>query len=178
MLQKLTSQLHTIILLKKIITLAVLVLIISPLVISGNAFADFNATNGKYFCNTNDLNAERYGYSYFIYQENRYWEGERPEDIAATILKTSYGSTMLDNLGKAYHCLKDNNIDPDSVQKIPPYLLQGLNLAKEQNPEKFAQIAPNFSDYVPIPEFGTLAGVIIAISIIGAIVISKRMVGS
>lgn len=161
-------------LLKKIIILSILFLVISPLVISGNAFADFNATNGKYFCNTKDLDAERYGYSYFIYQENRYWEGERPEDIAATLLKTNFSSAMLDNLGKAYHCLKDNNIDPDSVQKIPTYLLEGLNLAKAQNPEKFAQIAPDFSNYVPVPEFGTLAGVIITISIIGVIIISKR----
>ena len=174
MLQKLISQLYTTMSLKKIIIPSILFLVISPLVMSGNAFADFNATNGKYFCNSKDLDAERYGYSYFIYQENRYWEGERPEDIAATLLKTSFSSTMLDNLGKAYHCLKENNIDPDSVQKIPTYLLQGLNLAKQQNPEKFAQIAPDFANYVPVPEFGTLAGVITAISIIGVIIISKR----
>jgi predicted secreted protein with PEFG-CTERM motif len=157
------------------VVISILVLVISPLAVSGNAFADFNATTGMYFCNTADLTVEKSGYSYFIYQENRYWNGERPEDIAATILKTSYSSTMLDNLGKAYHCLKENNIEPDSVEKIPPYLLEGLNLAKEQNPEKFAQIAPSFSDYVPVPEFGTLAGMIVAISIIGVIVISKRI---
>ncbi len=81
---------------------------------------------------------------------------------------------MLNHLGQAYHCLKDNNIDPDSVTKIPPYLLQGLNLAKEQNPEKFAQIAPDFSNYVPIPEFGTLAGMIVAISIIGVLIVSRK----
>lgn len=82
---------------------------------------------------------------------------------------------MLDNLGKSYQCLKENNIDLDSVAKIPPYLLDGLNLAKEQNPEKFAQIAPSFSQYVPVPEFGTIVGMIVAISIIGAIVISRRI---
>ena len=154
--------------------MAVLIIVISPLVLIGNAFADFNATTGMYFCNTKNLIVEKNGYSYFIYEENRYWDGESPKDIAATMLKTSYGSTMLDNLGKAYHCLKDNNIDPDSVQKIPTYLLQGLNLAKEKDPEKFSQIAPSFSDYVPIPEFGAFAGMIIAISVIGVIVISKR----
>jgi predicted secreted protein with PEFG-CTERM motif len=161
--------------LKDTVILAVLIIVISPLILVGNAFADFNATTGMYFCNTKDLKIEKNGYSYFIYQEDRYWAGERPEDIAATILKTSYSSTMLDNLGKAYHCLKDNNIDPDSVQKIPTYLLQGLNLAKEQNPEKFSQIAPSFSDYVPVPEFGAFADMIIAISVIGVIVISKRI---
>lgn len=150
-------------------------LVISPLVIYSNAFADFNATTGMYFCNAQDLSIEKSGYSYFIYQEDRYWGGERPQDIAATILKTSYSSTMLDNLGKSYQCLKENNIDPDSVAKIPPYLLDGLNLAKEQNPEKFAQIAPSFSQYVPIPEFGTITGMIVAISIIGVIVISRRI---
>lgn len=166
---------HIINSLKSIIILPLLALVIFPLVISENAFADFNATTGMYFCNTHDLSVEKSGYSYFIYQEDRYWGGERPEDIAATLLKTSYSSTMLDNLGNAYHCLKENNIDPDSVEKIPPYLLQGLNLAREQNPEKFAQIAASFSDYVPVPEFGTLAGMIAAISIIGVIIISKRI---
>jgi hypothetical protein len=173
--EKLISQIYTNNLMKNIIIVPILVLVISPLIISANAFADFNATNGMYFCNTKDLNAEKSGYSYFIYQENRYWYGEMPEDIAATILKTNYGSTMLDNLGKAYQCLKENNIDPDSVEKIPPYLLQGLNLAKEQDPEKFAQFAPSFSDYVPVPEFGTLAGMIAAISIIGVVIISRRI---
>lgn len=162
-------------LLKRIIILPVLVLIISPLIIAGNAFADFNATNGNYFCNTGDLSIEKSGYSYLVYQENRYWGGERPEDIAATLLRSSYSSTMLDNLGKAYHCLKENNIDPDSVEKIPPYLLEGLNLAEAQNPEKFAQITQSFSDYVPVPEFGTLAGMVVIISIIGVIIVSKRI---
>lgn len=161
--------------LKRILFFSALALVIFPLAISSNAFADFNATTGMYFCNAQDLSVEKSGYSYFIYQEDRYWGGERPQDIAATILKTSYSSTMLDNLGKSYQCLKENNIDPDSVAKIPPYLLEGLNLAKEQNPEKFAQIAPSFSQYVPVPEFGTIASMIVAISIIGAIVISKRI---
>ena len=173
--EKLISKIHVRNLLNNIVILIVLVLVISPFIVSRNAFADFNATNGTYFCNSNDLNAEKNGYSYFIYQENRNWDGESPQDIATTILKTGYSSTMLDNLGKAYHCLKDNNIDPDSVQIIPSYILQGLNLAKEQNPEKFAQIAPSFSDYVPVPEFGTLAGVIIIISMIGVMVISRRI---
>ena len=161
--------------LKRIFYFSALALAISPLVLSSNAFADFNATTGMYFCNAQDLDVEKSGYSYFIYQEDRYWGGERPQDIAATILKTSYSSTMLDNLGKSYQCLKENNINPDSVAKIPPYLLEGLNLAKEQNPEKFAQIAPSFSQYVPVPEFGTIACMIVAISIIGVIVISKRI---
>ncbi len=174
-LERLISQLHVISSLKNVIILPLLVLVISPLIISEDAFADFNATNGTYFCNTHDISVEKSGYSYFIYQEDRYWGGERPEDIAATLLKTSYSSTMLDNLGKAYHCLKENNIDPDSVEKIPPYILQAMNLAKEQNPEKFAQIAPSFSDYVPVPEFGTLAGMIVVMSIIGVIIISKRI---
>jgi len=161
--------------LKRIFYFSALALVIAPLVLSSNAFADFNATTGMYFCNTQDLAIEKSGYSYFIYQEDKYWGGERPQDIAATILKTSYSSTMLDNLGKSYQCLKENNINPDSVVKIPPYLLEGLNLAKEQNPEKFAQIAPSFSQYVPVPEFGTIAGMIVAISIIGVIMISKRI---
>ncbi|MDC8451516.1 MAG: PEFG-CTERM sorting domain-containing protein [Candidatus Nitrosotalea sp.] len=161
--------------LKRILFFSALALGVSPLVISSTAFADFNATTGMYFCNVQDLSVEKSGYSYFIYQEDRYWGGERPQDIAATILKTNYSSTMLDNLGKSYQCLKENNIDPDSVAKIPPYLLDGLNLAKEQNPEKFAQIAPSFSQYVPVPEFGTIAGMIVVISIIGAIVISRRI---
>ena len=159
----------------KVILFLALALVVSPLVLSSNAFADFNATTGMYFCNAKDLAIEKSGYSYFIYQEDRYWGDERPQDIAATILKTSYSSTMLDNLGKSYQCLKENNVDPDSVAKIPPYLLEGLNLAKEQNPEKFAQIAPSFSQYVPVPEFGTIAGMIVVISIIGAIVISRRI---
>lgn len=154
--------------------LSMVVLIIFPMILTENAFADFNATNGAYFCNTKDLAIEKSSYSYFIYQENRYWFGERPEDIAVTILKTSYSSTMLNHLGQAYHCLKDNNIDPDSVEKIPSYLLQGLNLAKEQDPEKFTQIAPDFSNYVPIPEFGTLAGMITVISIIGVLIVSRK----
>ena len=170
----LISKMRTTGLLKNIVIISVIVLVISTLVGYRYAFADFNATTGMYFCNTSDLTVEKSGYSYFIYQENRYWNGERSEDIAVTLLKTSYSSTMLDNLGKAYHCLKENNIDPDSVEKIPPYLLEGLNLAREQNPEKFAQIAPSFSDYMPVPEFGTLAGVITVISIIGVIIISKR----
>lgn len=172
---RLISNVYHTSLLKNIVITSVLVLVIFPMIASENAFADFNATTGMYFCNTADLTVEKSGYSYFIYQENRYWNGERPEDIAATLLKTSYSSTMLDNLGKAYHCLKENNIDPDSVEKIPPYLLEGLNLAREQNPEKFSQIAPSFSDYVPVPEFGTLAGMIVTISIIGVILVSKRI---
>lgn len=161
--------------LKGILFFLALALVISPMIISSNAFADFNATTGMYFCNAKDLSVEKSGYSYFIYQEDRYWGGERPQDIAATLLKTSYVSTMLDNLGKSYQCLKENNVDPDSVAQIPPYLIEGLNLAKEQNPEKFAQIAPSFSQYVPVPEFGTIAGMIVAISIIGIIVISRRI---
>ena len=154
--------------------LAIAVLVIAPVMSTEKAFADFNATTGAYFCNTKDLKVEKSGYSYFIYQENRYWFGERPEDIASTILKTNYGSTMLNNLGKAYQCLKDNNIDPDSVEKIPSYLLQGLNLAKEQDPVKFAQIAPDFNNYVPVPEFGTIAGMVVVISIIGTLLVSKK----
>lgn len=154
--------------------LTITILIISPLMLTEKAFADFNATNGAYFCNTKDMKVEKSSYSYFIYQENKYWFGERPEDIAATLLKTNYSSNMLNNLGKVYHCLKDNNIDPDSVEKIPSYLLDGLNLAKEQDPEKFAQIAPDFSNYVPVPEFGTLAGMIVAISIIGVLIVSRK----
>lgn len=161
--------------LKSILYFLTLVLVIFSLVIPSNAFADFNTTTGMYFCNAQDLGIEKSGYSYFIYQEDRYWGGERPQDIAATILKTNYSSTMLDNLGKSYQCLKENNVDPDSVAKIPPYLLEGLNLAKTQNPEKFAQIAPSFSQYVPVPEFGTIAGMIAAISIIGVIAISRRI---
>lgn len=154
--------------------LLITILVISPTILTEKAFADFNATNGAYFCNTKDLAIEKSGYSYFIYQENRYWFGERPEDIAATILKTNYGSGMLNHLGQEYQCLKDNGIDPDSVAQIPPYLLQGLNLVKEQNPEKFSQIAPDFSNYVPVPEFGTLAGMIAVISIMGVLIVSKK----
>jgi hypothetical protein len=81
---------------------------------------------------------------------------------------------MLDDLGRTYHCLKDNGINPDSVATMPSYLIIGLNLAKEQNPEKFAEVAPNFSNYVPVPEFGSLAALMIVISVIGVIVISRK----
>ena len=154
-------------------TVLALTIVILPLILTGKAFADYNVSNGEYFCNSSDLTVEKSGYSYLIYQENRYWYGEAPQDIAASILKVNY-SKMLDEMGKSYHCLKDNGVDPDSVAIIPPYLLDGMNMAKEQNPEKFSQVAPNFANYVPVPEFGPLAGIIIVISIVGVIVISTR----
>ncbi|MHB8602628.1 MAG: PEFG-CTERM sorting domain-containing protein [Nitrosotalea sp.] len=37
-------------------------------------------------------------------------------------------------------------------------------------------MAQSFSDYVvPVPEFGTLAGMVVAISIMGVIIVSKRI---
>ena len=152
--------------------LVVTILVILPLILTGKAFADYNATTGAYFCNSGDLTIEKSGYSYLIYQENRYWEGEIPQDIATNILKMEY-SKMLDDLGKTYHCLKENGVDPDSVTPMPTYLLDGLNMAKAQNPEKFAQVAPNFATFVPVPEFGTLSEMVIIISIIGIIIISR-----
>jgi predicted secreted protein with PEFG-CTERM motif len=154
--------------------LLITVIILFPMLLTGKASADFNATNSEYFCNTKDLTIEKSGYSFFIYQENRYWSGESPQDIASTLLKTNHESPMLNNLGKAYHCLKDNHIDPNSIEKIPPFLLQGLDLAKKQDPVKFAQIAPDFDNYVPIPEFGTLAGMIVAISIMSVLIVSRK----
>lgn len=150
------------------------ILIVSPVAFSGQVFADFNATTREYFCNSSDLKSEKSGYSYFAYQENKYWMGTSPQDIAATLLKSSYPSTMLDNLGRSYHCLKENNIDPDSIAKILPEILQGLNLAKEQDPVRFSQIAQSFDSYVPVPEFGPLAGLVVILSIISILFVSRR----
>lgn len=153
--------------------LAVLAVVVLLSTFAAKSFGDFNATTGAYFCNAKDLKVEESGYSYFVYQENRYWSGERPEDIAATLLKTDYSSNMLNNLGKAYHCLSDNGIDPDSVARIPPELLQGLDMAKQQDPEKFSQIASDFDRYVPVPEFGP-ATAVIAAALVMALLVSKR----
>ncbi len=137
------------------------------------AYADYNATDGTFFCNSNDLTIEKSDYSYLVYQENKYWDGEAPQDIAATLLKMGYSKT-LDDLGKTYNCLKSNGVEPDSVTPIPQYLLTGLDMAKAQDPSKFAQVAPNFSNYVPVPEFGPLVTIVAVVSITAVILISKR----
>jgi len=159
--------------LKNTVILATISFLILPWAMTEKVYADFSATDGTYFCNVNDLTVEKSGYSYLIFQENRYWASETPEDIATNILNGNY-SKMLDDLGRTYHCLKDNGINPDSVDTMPSYLIIGLNLAKEQNPEKFAEVAPNFSNYVPVPEFGSFAALMIVISVIGVIVISRK----
>ncbi len=155
------------------IILIIFALVVSPLVFTESAFADYNITTKTYSCNP-DILVAKSDYSYFVYQENKYWSGERPEDIAVTLLKSTYPSIMLDNLGLAYHCLKENNIDPDSVAKMQPELLQGFYLAKQQDPVKFAGIAPDFDSYVPVPEFGPLAGMVTALSILALVLVSKR----
>jgi hypothetical protein len=155
------------------IILTIFVLVVSPMIFTGSAFADYNAGTKTYSCNP-DILVAKSDYSYFVYQENKYWSGERPEDIAATLLKSTYPSMMLDNLGLAYHCLKENNIDPDSVARIPPELLQGFYIAKQQDPVKFAGIVPDFDRYVPVPEFGPLAGMITVLSILAVVLVSKR----
>ncbi len=154
--------------------LIISVLILSPAILAEKAFAQYNTTTKEYSCNGSDIQASRSDYSYFVYQVNKYWSGERPEDIAATLLKSTYPSPMLTNLGISYQCLKSINIDPDSVAKIQPEVLQGLYVAKQQDPVKFVQIAPDFDANVPIPEFGPLAGLIIVISTVAMITISKR----
>ena len=141
--------------------------------LTGRAYADYSTTDGTFFCNSNDITIEKSDYSYLIYQENRYWEGSAPQDIAATLLKMGYSKT-LDDLGKTYNCLKSNGVDPNSVTVIPSYLLDGLDMAKSQDPAKFAQVAPNFSNYVPVPEFGPLVTIVITVSIIAVILMSKR----
>ncbi len=137
------------------------------------AYADYSATDGTFFCNSNDLTIEKSDYSYLVYQENKYWYGEAPQDIAATLLKMGYSKT-LDDLGKTYNCLKSNGVEPNSVTPIPQYLLAGLDAAKAQDPAKFAQVAPNFSNYVPVPEFGPLVTIVTMASIAAAILVSKR----
>lgn len=156
----------------KIILLAVALIL--PFILTDRAYADYNATYGTYFCNSSDIAVERSTYSYLIYQENRYWDSQTPNDIAVNVLRGD-SSRMLDDLGKAYHCLKSNGIDPNSVAIIPSYLIEGMNLAKQKDPQKFAEVVPNFSDYVPVPEFGQAAGVIVVISIIGAMIISRKI---
>lgn len=141
--------------------------------LTDKAYADYNATDGTFFCNNSDLTIEKSDYSYLVYQENKYWEGSAPQDIAATLLKMGYSKT-LDDLGKTYDCLKSNGIDPDSVTAIPSYLLDGLDMAKSQDPSGFAQVAPNFSNYVPVPEFGPLVTIVAVVSIMTVILISKR----
>lgn len=158
---------------KSIVIFSIVLLLILPLLLTVRAYADFNATDNTYFCNSKDLTIEKNGYLYLLTQEDRYWSSETPQDIATNILNTNY-SLMLDNLGKTYHCLKDNGVDPDSVGTLPSYLLDGFNLAKQQNPDKFAQVAPNFSQYVPVPEFGTLVGLVIVLSVIGVVIVSRR----
>jgi hypothetical protein len=155
------------------IILTIFALVASPMIFTESAFADYNAMTKTYSCNP-DIQVAKSDYSYFVYQENKYWSGERPEDIAATLLKSTYPSIMLNNLGLAYHCLKESNIDPDSVPKIPPELLQGFHMAKQQDPVKFAWIAPDFDSYVPVPEFGPLAGVITVLSILAVVLVYKR----
>lgn len=147
--------------------------LVFPLMMT-SAYADYNTTYNTYFCNSKDLTIEKSGYSYLIYQENRYWESQSPSDIATNVLKGE-STRMLDDLGKSYHCLQSNGIDPNSVAVIPQYLIDGVNLAKQQNPEKFAQVVPNFADYVPVPEFGPVTGIIVVISIIGSIIISRKI---
>ncbi len=148
--------------------------LVLPFVLTDRAYADYNATYGTYFCNSSDLAVERSTYSYLIYQENRYWDSQTPNDIAVNVLRGD-SSRMLDDLGKAYHCLKSNGVDPNSVAVIPSYLIEGMNLAKQQNPERFAEVVPNFSDYVPVPEFGQSVGIIAAISTIGTIIFSRKI---
>ena len=147
--------------------------ITATFLLTGDAYADYSTTDGTFFCNSNDLVIEKSDYSYLVYQENKYWYGEAPQDIAATLLKMGYSKT-LDDLGKTYNCLKSNGIDPDSVTPIPSYLLDGLDMAKAQDPAKFFQVAPNFSNYVPVPEFGSLATMVAVVSIMAAILVSKR----
>ncbi len=158
---------------KNIVIFVTLAFLISPFVLTGKGYADFNATDNTYFCNSKDLTIEKNGYAYLLTQEDRYWSSESPSDIATNILNTNY-SLMLDNLGKTYHCLKDNGIDPDSIGTLPSYLLDGLNMAKQQNPEKFEKFAPNFYQYVPVPEFGSLSGLIIILSIFSVLLISRK----
>ncbi|MDE1725020.1 MAG: hypothetical protein KGH76_03870 [Thaumarchaeota archaeon] len=159
----------------KLVTILIIsVLIASPVILAEKAFAEYNTTTKEYSCNSSDMQASKSDYSYFVYQVNKYWSGERPEDIATTILKSTYPSPMLINLGISYQCLQSINIDPDSIAKIQPEVLQGLYMAKEQDPVKFSQIAPDFDTNVPIPEFGPLAGLIIAMSTVAMLVFSKR----
>lgn len=156
----------------RIILLAVA--LVFPLILTDKAYADYNATYGTYFCNSSDIAVEKSTYSYLVYQENRYWDSQTPKDIAVNVLKGE-SSRMLDDLGKAYHCLKTNGVDPNSVAVIPSYLVEGMNIAKQQDPQRFAEVVPNFSDYVPVPEFGQSAAIIIVISVIGTIIISRKI---
>lgn len=148
--------------------------LIFPLIMPGIVYADYDTTYNTYFCNSKDLAIEKSGYSYLVYQEKRYWESQSPKDIATNVLKGE-SNMMLDDLGKSYHCLKSNGVDPNSVAVIPQYLVDGMNIAKQQDPAKFAELVPNFADYVPVPEFGSLTGIIIVLSIIGLIIISRKI---
>lgn len=145
--------------------------LIAIFTINNHVYADYHS-DGTWFCNPNNLYFEKIDYEINVGQLDGMYKEYTAQEISNRILNDF--PTRLEEIGKRAHCLRDNGIDPSSVATIDPHVLEGVNYVAQHNPEKLVQVAPEFAKYVPIPEFGSLAGMITAISIIGVITISRK----
>ncbi len=79
----------------------------------------------------------------------------------------------IEEIGKMADCLHDRyNVDPDDVIKFSDKAQKVLNY----NFDKLMQIAPGIASYAEVPEFGSMTILIISISIVGAILFSRKYV--
>lgn len=132
--------------------------------------------DGKWFCNIElaAKNIESEGYAKFIDRMNNAYSSWSYENPDATMDdKTDYlirGG--LEGLGKKAECLSVyHNVDPDDVAMLSPEIREVL----EQYPDKLNEVAPTLVKYTTVPEFGSIALLILIISIVGVMISTRKL---
>lgn len=152
---------------KPVIIIAIAFLLIPV----GMTHADIK--DGEYFCNSENKEIAIQEYYQSVEKFNKvinanyvHLEGLTPEILAKNLVNPTV--TDIENKAK---CLKDNfGIEPDSVIKFSDESQEVLMA----NPISLMKYAPELSNYATVPEFGSIAMLILVISVISIVIFTRR----
>lgn len=135
--------------------------------------ADYGSGN-KWFCNTDRPEFEKNDYESSVIGYN---------DITKIFVANNQGKSLkglgdhfigegLERIGQKAACLKEvHGIEPDSVATFSPEVQEVFSA----NMDKLIETAPTLVNYATVPEFGSIAMLILIISIIGVMISTRKL---
>lgn len=138
----------------------------------GMAQADYGF-DGKWFCGTNEK-MERADYEQHIAGVNAKLFAFNNLEPMANLEEQGNAiiGPYLENIGEKAKCLKENfGVEPDNVAKFSPKVLDAF----ENNMDKVIETAPTLVNYATVPEFGSIAMLILVTSILSIVIASRKI---
>jgi len=156
----------------KVIAILFGIILLFPI---GISYGDTDVS-GRYFCNPENMFIEKDNYMGKIFNYNLTLEYFKVRHSNASIEELNdymlTQSRHIKEIGESAKCLTENNVDPETVAKLSEEVKEVLMY----DPEILVDIAPNFVEYVEVPEFYEITMMVLASGIIGIVVMSRKFV--